>query len=184
MSFEEKTSKLLAGDELRMACLQTASTVKLPDWYLGAGFLRNAIWDHLHGKISMTPLNDVDVVYFDTADTSLETEREIESRLRKLLPDVEWEVRNQARMHVRHGHQPYSSTTDGIAQWIEVPTCVGVRLESDQSFTFTAPFGLEENWSLKVRVNPNNPRFATFQQRVDEKQWLTLWPELQILDQP
>ncbi|NBI52158.1 nucleotidyltransferase family protein [Photobacterium alginatilyticum] len=165
-----------------MACLQAARTLNLPDWYLGAGFLRNAIWDHLHAKKSMTPLNDVDVVYFDAGDTSLETEREIEARLRKLLPDVEWEVRNQARMHVRHGHQPYSSTTDGIAQWIEVPTCVGVRLEFDQNFTFTAPFGLGENWSLKVRVNPNNARPTIFQQRVEDKQWLTLWPELQILD--
>ncbi|WP_370646549.1 nucleotidyltransferase family protein, partial [Photobacterium sp. OFAV2-7] len=69
--FEEKTSQLLVGDELRMACLEAARTLKLPDWYLGAGFLRNAIWDHLHGKTSMTPLNDVDVVYFDAEDTSL-----------------------------------------------------------------------------------------------------------------
>ena len=165
-----------------MACLEAARTLKLPDWYLGAGFLRNAIWDHLHGKTSMTPLNDVDVVYFDAEDTSLETETEAEASLRRLLPDVEWEVRNQARMHARHGHKPYSSTTEGISKWVEVPTCVGVRLESDQSFRFTAPFGIDENWSLKVRINPDNSRPVIFQQRIAEKQWLKLWPKLQILD--
>ncbi|WP_245823863.1 nucleotidyltransferase family protein [Photobacterium proteolyticum] len=179
--FEEKTSQILVRDELRMACLEVARMLELPDWYLGAGFLRNAIWDHLHSKTVMTPLNDVDVVYFDARDTSPKTESNIEASLRRLLPDVEWEVRNQARMHARHGHQPYSSTTEGIARWIEVPTCVGVRLESDQSFTFTAPFGLEENWSLMVRVNPYNPRPEIFQQRIVEKRWLKLWPKLQIL---
>ncbi len=182
MAIEARTSQLLVADEFRMNCLLAAQTVNLPDWYLGAGFLRNAIWDHLHHKASMTPLNDVDLVYFDAKNTSQQSERDIEARLTELFPDVDWEVRNQARMHVRHGHQPYTCTTGGIALWVEVPTCVGVRLEHDGIFTFTAPFGLEENWLLTVKINPNNPRPNVFRQRIREKNWLKNWPELSVID--
>ena len=61
----QKTTSLLLNDTFRMNCLRAAREIALPDWYLGAGFLRNAIWDHLHQKHEMTPLNDVDLVYFD-----------------------------------------------------------------------------------------------------------------------
>lgn len=180
MTFQDKTAQLLMADEFRMACLHAAQAVALPDWYLGAGFLRNAIWDHLHNKVHMTPLNDVDLVYFDADDISQQSERDIEAQLSALVPDVEWEVRNQARMHLRHGHQPYSSTSEGIAQWVEVPTCVGVRLEADGSLSFIAPFGLEENWSLAVRINPDNPKPEVFTQRIAEKNWLQNWPCLNV----
>ena len=73
-------------------------------------------------------------------------------------PDVIWEVRNQVRMHIRHNHKPYTSTTEAISYWVEIPTCVGVRLNQDDTLAFTAPFGLEHNWSLEVRINPVFPR--------------------------
>lgn len=182
MTFQDKTAQLLMADEFRMACLHAAQVVNLPDWYLGAGFLRNAIWDRLHHKAHMTPLNDVDLVYFDADNISRQSERDIEKQLSALFPDVEWEVRNQARMHLRHGHQPYSSTSEGIAQWVEVPTCVGVRLEADGNLSFTAPFGLEENWSLAIRINPDNLRPEVFRQRIAEKSWLKNWPNLNVVD--
>ncbi|MGF1760656.1 nucleotidyltransferase family protein [Photobacterium sagamiensis] len=164
-----------------MACLIAAREVNLPDWYLGAGFLRNAIWDHLHQKTEMTPLNDVDLVYFDPSDTSLKTEQIITAKLVAMCPDVEWEVRNQARMHEKHGHSPYQNTSDGISRWVEVPTCVGVRLELSDEFTFTAPFGLEENWLLDVKINPQNPQPAIYQQRIQSKNWQQIWPKLNCI---
>ena len=83
-------------------------------------------------------------------------------------------------MHKKHGHPPYTSTTDGLSRWVEVPTCVGVRLTEDNKLEFTAPFGLLENWSLKVKINPDFPRPEVFRQRVNDKSWRTLWPKLQI----
>lgn len=182
MNYCDKTAKLLKADKLRMTCLEAARQVNLPDWYLGAGFLRNAIWDHLHHKPVMTPLNDVDLVYYDAGNISLQAEQETEARLSNLCPGVTWEVRNQARMHERHGHAPYENTSQGIAQWVEVPTCVGVRLEANDQLTFTAPFGLAENWSLAVKINPNNPRPELFRQRIAAKQWLQIWPQLTIIE--
>lgn len=67
------TAVVIEADSIRMECLQAVRALNLPDWFIAAGFVRNAIWDHLH-SLPMTPLNDVDVVYFDPDDCSLATE--------------------------------------------------------------------------------------------------------------
>ncbi|MBU6951169.1 nucleotidyltransferase family protein [Hahella sp. HN01] len=178
---EQDTIVLLKKDLLRMRCLAAARSLGLKDWYLAAGFLRNAIWDHLHKLAQATPLNDVDLVYFDSDDTSEERDKEIEAKLRKMVPGVKWEVKNQARMHLHHQHAPYQDTADAISHWVEVPTCVGVRLEHLDKFKFTAKFGLLENWSMQVRPNPD-VRYAEdiFVSRVYGKRWHRIWPMLQI----
>ncbi len=56
-----------------------------------------------------------------------------------------------------------------LPQWVEIPTCVGVRLEQDDSFSFCAPFGLAQNWSLQLQLNPLNPRPELFTQRIQQK---------------
>ncbi len=175
------TSELLRRDTFRMDCLKAARQLQLHDYYLAAGFLRNAIWDHLHGLSEMTPLNDIDLVYFDPADPSTQTEQQQSFHLHQLVPSANWEVRNQARMHLIHGHAPYQNTAEAIAQWVEIPTCVGVRLEQDDSLSFCAPYGLEHNWSLEVKLNLHHPRPELFAQRVQQKNWLTYWPELQLI---
>ena len=179
--FHALTTDLLLHDTFRMNCLRAARQLRLEDYYLAAGFLRNAIWDHLHGLSKMTPLNDIDLVYFDSADKSTETELQLTFQLNRLLPEAGWEVRNQARMHELHGHAPYQNTVEGVAQWVEIATCVGVRLEQDDSFSFCAPYGLEHNWNLTLQVNPFNPRPQLFAKRIQQKNWLKLWPQLQLI---
>jgi len=75
------TVELIRADAWRMQCLAAVAALDLPDSYVGAGFLRNAIWDLLHEKHARTPLNDVDVVYFDSADVTSGTEAQIEAAL-------------------------------------------------------------------------------------------------------
>ena len=181
MDYEAATAKLLLQDEFRLRCLKAACSLQLPDWYLGAGFLRNAIWDHQHQHKITTPLNDIDLVYFDKQDVRESTEHSYAAALSALVPEVCWEVKNQARMHLRHQHAPYQRSSDGIQYWVEVPTCVAVRLEPDGQLQFYATFGLAENWSLDVKINPLDPRPALFQQRIQEKGWLTRWPKLRVV---
>ena len=54
--------------------LRAVEELRLPDCWIGAGFVRNAVWDALHGR---TPdcglLNDVDVVFLDRADFQRDT---------------------------------------------------------------------------------------------------------------
>ncbi|WP_232568808.1 nucleotidyltransferase family protein [Photobacterium iliopiscarium] len=174
------TAVVIEADSIRMECLQAVRALNLPDWFIAAGFVRNAIWDHLH-HLPMTPLNDVDVVYFDPNDCSLATEAHYAALLQQQLPMINWEVKNQARMHLKHQHSPYKNSADAISRWVEVPTCVGVRLTVENQFIFTAAYGLEHNWSLHVSINPHYPRPAVYQQRIRDKKWQVLWPRLKIL---
>ena len=90
--------------------LRAVNRLGLPDCWTGAGFVRNLVWDRLHGYAEATPLNDIDVLYFDPSDRSRATERALEARLRRALPGQPWSVRNQARMHRRNADAPYRST--------------------------------------------------------------------------
>jgi uncharacterized protein len=42
-----------------------------PSLYLGGGLIRNAVWDHLHGYVSPTPVDDIDVIYSHSVSCEL-----------------------------------------------------------------------------------------------------------------
>jgi len=177
--WQQVTTEVLTADAFRMACLRAVADLQLPDCYLAAGFVRNAIWDAAHQQ-AMTPLNDIDVVYFDAADLSTQREQQVAQQLARQFPGHQFEVRNQARMHLKHGHCAYQSSADAIRRWVELPTCVGVQLNPRQQLVFCAPFGLALNWSLLVEMNLDFAQPAVFTQRVQSKNWQQLWPKLQI----
>ncbi|WP_341501814.1 nucleotidyltransferase family protein [Gallaecimonas sp. GXIMD4217] len=179
-NLKQRASAILTADAWRRACLEAAAELALPDWAIGAGFVRNAIWDELHGHTEATPLNDLDLIYFDPHDRSPERDRALEARLSALLP-APWSVKNQARMHLKHGHAPYRGSLQALGQWVEVATCVGVRLEGGRC-RFLAPFGLGDNFRLLIRANPLNPRPELVRRRIREKGWLTRWPRLTLLE--
>jgi len=62
----------ISEDEWMMETLRIVERLALPDWYVGAGFVRNKIWDVLHDYAKRTPLDDIDVIYFDPSDISIE----------------------------------------------------------------------------------------------------------------
>lgn len=174
--------RILISDTYRMDCLYALRALNLPQGYIGAGFLRNAIWDAHHGYEVYTPLNDVDVIYFDAHDLSVESERVIKETLQKQNPTVPWQVKNQARMHIQHNHVPYTSCEDAISMWIERETCVAVRMSNEGAFEFLAPFGLSQNMAGTISVNPKIPRPEVFSRRVATKKWLKLWPQLRLVN--
>ena len=55
---------MLRRDKQRMRLLQAVRALQLPDCFIAAGFVRNMVWDALH-DYPLTPLNDVDVIYYD-----------------------------------------------------------------------------------------------------------------------
>ncbi|MDM5122347.1 nucleotidyltransferase family protein [Aeromonas rivipollensis] len=178
---QARTEALLRADPLRMACLWAARELALPDWALGAGFVRNLIWDHLHQKAEPTPLNDIDLIYLDPGDPEGADEREYETRLAVRVPGQHWEVRNQARMHVRQQVPPFASSLEALSHWVEVPTCIGVRLLANDEFQWLAPHGFGHNWSLQVSANPRCRQDSqVFVQRVQDKGWQSIWPDLEV----
>ncbi len=178
----EAVSALIAADAFRMDCLTALRTMALPQGYIGAGFLRNAIWDALHNKAFATPLNDVDVIYFcPNSDES--QDKDIESELARLIPDVNWQVKNQAKMHLLHNHEPYASCEEAISYWVERETCVAIKLNEDDKLELLAPFGLSSSFNGCLSINPMYGRPDVFYARVEAKQWLTQWPKLRLVDE-
>tara|TARA_Y100001968_G_scaffold1910_1_gene1640 strand:- start:118 stop:762 length:645 start_codon:yes stop_codon:yes gene_type:complete len=208
----KRLGDIIKRDPFRMRCLRALRALDLPQGYIGAGFVRNAIWDELHARATPTPLNDIDVIYFSgeinppqsvaSADNTLESvpqpqayspnsaaansglkaqEQAIEHELARMVPQANWQVKNQARMHVAHAHAPYQNCHDAISYWIERETCVAVRLLANDDLDILAPFGLEANFAGTISINPKYPRSEVFKQRLASKNWLTVWPLLTLV---
>lgn len=173
---------LIASDPQRMRVLALVHALDLPDCWVGAGFVRNRVWDHLHAR-PVSPLpEDIDVVWYDSDHCTPERDRALESMLSTHGATLAWSVKNQARMHGRNGDLPYASAPDAMRYWPETATAVGVRLDHDGAIEVAAPFGLHDLFDAIVRPTP---RFATdkqplFLERVRAKRWLTHWPGLQL----
>ncbi len=164
-----------------MHTLQAVRAVDLPNWAIGAGFVRNAVWDRLHDHPALTPLADVDVLYFDANDIGRDRERRVETRLDGALADRPWSVRNQARMHLRNGDPPYASTLDAMRFWLETPTCVAVRLEANDELSLLAPYGLRDLVKLRGRPTPAGRRkVGAYQDRMRQKDWPAIWPKVVV----
>lgn len=174
---------IIAQDPVGMEQLRAARAIALPDWCIAAGFVRNRVWDHLHGIAPPRPPVDIDVLYFDATDLSKEREIEHEKRLDALLPGLPWQVRNQARMHVWKNLPPHRDTCDSMTYWLETVTAVGVRLEADDSLTILAPLGTDDLLNLRCRPTEfGRTRRDEYEARIASKRWRELWPKVQFLD--
>ncbi len=169
----------LQQDSERMQALCAARRLGLRDWCLGAGFVRNLVWDRRHGFSAGTPLNDIDVIHFDSRHSDAGHDKMLESRLLEWL-ERPWSVKNQARMHLRSNRAPYRDSKDAISYWTEIETAVGARLHADGSLSLVAPFGLQALFNDTITFNARSNNLAAFEQRVAEKRWLTHWPKLRL----
>jgi hypothetical protein len=174
---------LLRGEPWILDVLARARDLGLPDWYVGAGAIRDLVWDVRFGDgFDPGRIEDVDLVYFDPDDLSHETEVAIEARL-----GPGWDVKNQARVHLwypeRFGDEvePLTSTVDGIATWPEHATCIGVRLEDDGSLTIAAPFGLDALLDGVWSVNPVRVSPIECERRLAKKDPAHRWPLLRVM---
>ena len=177
---EDRLRDILRGNDGRMTALRCLRTLRLPQGAIGAGFIRTAVWDHVTGR-SATPVDDIDVIYFDPQDVSRGTESRIEAALTAALPGLPWSVRNQARMHKRNGDAPYASLEDALRHWLETPTCVAVRLTLNGTLEIVAPFGLDDLFAMRIRPTPRGrERAADYRHRIEAKGWAAQWPEARI----
>lgn len=171
---------LLRADPVRWHLLGVVSALKLPDCWIGAGFIRNAVWDHLHGQECSTPAGDVDVIWFDPRRMSSCEDRRLEATLSAAEPGVVWSVKNQARMHTRNGDDPYLSAIDAMRFWPETATAVAVRRSGNNECDIAAPLGLEDLISLVVRPTKrfSQEKRQEYENRLLSKGWLSTWPLL------
>ncbi len=177
MDYETQVKNWISNDPERMEALTIAATLELPDWCLASGFVRNLVWDKLHGFSSATALNDIDLIYFDPYEVSDSRDREIEHWLRS-VSEFPWSVKNQARMHKRNMDSPYASTEDAMSFWVEVETAVGAALGENGEVIIVAPFGIESLFDYTITSNPKRPKPEDFKERMSNKRWLETWPRL------
>jgi len=179
MDYESQVILWIEEDKARHQALKIAASLNLNDWCLAAGFVRNLIWDKLHGFESPTPLNDVDFIYFDPNNVSDTFDKEHEAALTD-SSKYPWSVKNQARMHIRNNDLPYMSTSDAMSYWVEIETAIGARIEPSGEITLVAPFGLNRLFEFTVTINSKRIKQADFQHRVNSKGWLKTWPKLAV----
>ncbi|QGN37893.1 nucleotidyltransferase family protein [Klebsiella oxytoca] len=182
MGYPKLLQKILSDDPLRMNVLYAVRRLKLNDGWVGAGFVRNAVWDNLHGYGQNPVSGDVDVVWFDRECCDQEYDSYLEKKLSQQLPGVEWSVKNQARMHLRNGDSPYHSTENALLYWPETATAIGVRLGHDDGMEIIAPYGLDDLFELRLRPTPifEHKKLDTFKRRITDKRWLERYPGLRL----
>lgn len=179
----DRVIEIFAAEAWRLDALRVVAALGLPDCWVAAGALRNPIWDRLHGYVEATPLNDLDVVYFDPEDRGKERDRALEAELRKLAPGLPWSARNQARMHDHNGDRPYTSTEDALCHWLETVSAVGIRMTETGELERLAPFGFDDVFELTVRPTPHarNLRPTAYRTRMAGKNWPAIWPGVTVL---
>lgn len=170
-----------------MPALEAVRSLRLPSWCIGAGAVRNLVWDALHGFDEPSPLADIDVAHFDAADLSSERDAALQARLAERLPGTPWEVTNQAAVHLwfeayfGHPVEPLRSLEEAVATWPEYATSVGLRLEEDDSLTVIAPHGLDDLFACVVRRNPTRVSVETYRQRTEQKRYHQRWPQVRVV---
>ena len=170
-----------------MDALVAVRGLGLDSWCIGAGAVRNLVWDALHGYETPSALSDIDVAYFDASDYGAARDGALQEQLVRLLPGVPWEVTNQAGVHLwfeaHFGHHvaPLTSLHEAVASWPEYATSVGLWLDSTGELQVIAPHGLRDLFSITVRRNPTRVSLETYRQRSLEKRYLQRWPRVTLV---
>lgn len=171
--------EILKADANRMGILKHVQSLNLNDSWIGAGFVRNAIWDYVHEIKTPTTEFDIDVIYFDPKNINPETDLELEKKLLILDPKQNWSVKNQARMHERNNELPYINCADAISKWPETATSIAARINEQNELEIIAPFGYVDIFELNIKPTPHfQQKMEIFQERVKNKNWVSIWSKL------
>ena len=179
---------LVAGSPRVMRVLQTVRDLGLPDWRLFSGAVYQTVWNALTERDADHGIKDFDIGYFDP-DTSWDEEDTFIRRAAAafdpaLSPLVE--VRNQARVHLWFEDkfaEPYPAlkdTDESLTRFVCPAFAVGVRLEADDSLNVSAPFGLTDLFTMRLRRNPTRDVSDASFERVTTSA-KARWPEVEII---
>jgi hypothetical protein len=179
---EKDILQIIQNDQWMMGVLNTARDLNLPLWIIGAGFVRNKVWDHLSGKdTDIVDTRDIDLVYFDKNGNDEEADEKLSNEL-KSKTGIEWEVVNEFYAHKWNNLPPYSSTEDAISQWPETVTAIGVTFDENNNLKLYAPYGIDDLINFIVRPSPKfKGGIEKVKERVNQKDWVKKWPKIKIL---
>lgn len=183
-----RLERLIRSSSWFMRVLEAARASRAPDCWVGAGALRDLVWDGLHDGFSPKRVKDVDAAFFDPHDLRPERDQAVEDQLTRLLPGVCWDAKNQAAVHLWYERrfglavEPVSSTADGVATWPETATAVAVRLRDNGALAIIAPCGLADLLTGVWRRNPKRVTVEEYRRRIRAKRVAERWPRVQVID--
>ncbi|HEV7713757.1 MAG TPA: nucleotidyltransferase family protein [Asanoa sp.] len=178
---------LVAACPWLMDALAAVRRSGLPDAWIGAGVLRDLVWDERFGSgFDAARVKDVDVAFFDPTD--LERDRAATESLTTQLPTVPWEATNQAAVHTwfpaHFGGAPVPpllNIADAVATWPETATAVAVRLDPAGRLEVCAPYGLTDLLAGIWRHNPRRTTMEQSRQRLARQRPTERWPGVRVV---
>lgn len=187
MRHQDGLIEIVAATPWLMKALRAVYSVGPAGACIGAGAVRSTVWDSLHGYAESSSPGDVDVAYFERGDTSSQADAAYERRLADVEPGLQWEVVNQAGVHVWYEKAfgktvaAFCSLEEAIASWPETATSVAVRLDANGCVLVIAPFGLDDLFECIVRWNPSRASASVFRARVEAKRYTERWPRVHVM---
>jgi hypothetical protein len=183
----EELERIVRADAHLMTLLVTAHHLQLPQYRVVAGCIYQTVWNILTSRPCGTGINDYDLIYFDAADVSEESERRTEDAVRSRLVGfpAPMEVRNQARVHdwfedyFGIAYPPLSCADEAITRYASATHAVGIRLLQDDQLDVFAPFGLEDIFAMVIRPNYALPNRETHERKAARAK--SVWSEVTII---
>lgn len=132
----------------------------MPNFYIAAGFIYQTIWNYYDNKDLNYGIKDIDIIYYDKDDLSVEKDLAYYQEIKKYVDekgiDYEIDVSNEAGMHLwkkenenKHIAQ-YKNSEDAIDQWIATVQSIGITKENGEIKIY-APYGLSDIFSKTIR---------------------------------
>ena len=151
---EKDIINIIKNDKWMMSVLKIAQDLNLPGWMIGAGFIRNKVWDYLSGnKRDVVDTRDIDLVYFDSKGNDEEADEKLSEKLKQETGMI-WEVVNEYYAHKWNNLPLYISTEDAISQWPETVTAVGINFNQSGELKLFTPYGIDDLINFIVRPSP------------------------------
>ena len=156
----EKMISILKKNNELMEILDYIETLKLPNFYIAAGSVFQTVWNYYDKKDFNYNIKDIDVIYYDDKDLSVDTDIKYYELIDQFCKDkgykYEIDVSNEARMHIWKKEkfnidvEPYACSEDAIDKWIATVHAIGITKENGEIRIY-APYGLSDIFSKTIR---------------------------------
>jgi uncharacterized protein len=184
---EQTLTEMLLGSSWHRSALEAVAASGAPAAWIAAGAIRDLVWDERFGAgFDPAAVKDIDVVFLDPEDLRPARDRDVETTLLRLAPDLPWEAKNQAAVHLWYAErfgtdvEPLTSIEDAVGTFPETATAVAARLRGDR-VEILAPLGLTDLLAGVWRRNPRRVSVEEAIARIDSKQPSNRWPRVQVI---
>jgi len=166
--------------------ISKSASIGLQDYYIGAGCVAQSVWNYQMGLELTSGISDIDFVYFDSSDLSVEAENSTIVKVESVLNpcSIKLDIKNQARVHLWYKNhfgydiKPYESLENAINTWPTTATSIGIRLEYNKLKVY-APFGLNDLFGMILRPNKAQITDEIYVRKVQK--WSAKWPALTVI---